>query len=76
MFSVGSGVFRAVAAGSAGGVGSLIWLAERRRNAEQFAEPLAGIGSGMWFALVTLTTVGYGDKARSPAWAADLQRFG
>ena len=46
------------------GVGSLIWLAERRRNAEQFPrEPLAGIGSGMWFALVTLTTVGYGDKA-------------
>ena len=46
------------------GVGSLILLAERRRNAEQFPrEPLAGIGSGMWFALVTLTTVGYGDKA-------------
>ena len=46
------------------GVGSLIWLAERRRNAEQFPRaPLAGIGSGMWFALVTLTTVGYGDKA-------------
>ena len=45
-------------------VGSLIWLAERRRNAEQFPRaPLAGIGSGMWFALVTLTTVGYGDKA-------------
>ena len=45
-------------------VGSLIWLAERRTNSEQFpAEPLPGIASGMWFALVTLTTVGYGDKA-------------
>ncbi len=45
-------------------VGSLIWLAERNRNREQFPrEWLPGISSGMWFALVTLTTVGYGDKA-------------
>ena len=45
-------------------VGSLIWMAERRKNSEQFPrEWLPGISSGMWFALVTLTTVGYGDKA-------------
>ena len=45
-------------------VGSLIWLAERNRNSEQFPRNwLPGISSGMWFALVTLTTVGYGDKA-------------
>ena len=45
-------------------VGSLIWLAERHRNSEQFPRDwLPGISSGMWFALVTLTTVGYGDKA-------------
>ena len=45
-------------------VGSLIWLAERRTNSEQFPRGwLPGISSGMWFALVTLTTVGYGDKA-------------
>ena len=45
-------------------VGVLIWLAERRRNQSQFpAALLPGVGSGMWFALVTLTTVGYGDKA-------------
>ena len=45
-------------------VGSLIWLAERRTNSEQFpAKPVPGIANGMWFALVTLTTVGYGDKA-------------
>ena len=45
-------------------VGSLIWLAERRRNPEQFPRRwMPGIASGMWFALVTLTTVGYGDKA-------------
>ena len=45
-------------------VGSLVWLAERRTNSEQFPRDwLPGISSGMWFALVTLTTVGYGDKA-------------
>ena len=45
-------------------VGILVWLAERRRNTDNFPEALIpGIGNGMWFALVTLTTVGYGDKA-------------
>ncbi|MEC4815795.1 MAG: transporter substrate-binding domain-containing protein [Scytonema sp. PMC 1069.18] len=45
-------------------VGNLIWLAERRHNSEQFPKTyLSGVGNGMWFALVTLTTVGYGDRA-------------
>ena len=45
-------------------VGTLVWLAERSSNPEQFPKKvLGGVGSGMWFALVTLTTVGYGDKA-------------
>ncbi len=45
-------------------VGNLIWLAERRRNSQQFPkEYWSGVGNGMWFALVTLTTVGYGDRA-------------
>lgn len=45
-------------------VGSLIWMAEREHNSEQFPKAwIPGISSGMWFALVTLTTVGYGDKA-------------
>lgn len=45
-------------------VGVLAWLAERRRNPEQFNEhPIKGIGDGFWFSAVTMTTVGYGDKA-------------
>lgn len=44
--------------------GVLLWLAERRRNREQFSErPLQGIGSGFWWADDTMTTVGFGDKA-------------
>lgn len=44
-------------------VGVLIWLAERRANAQFHRDPLSGIGSGVWWSAVTMTTVGYGDKA-------------
>ncbi|MEM9222136.1 MAG: transporter substrate-binding domain-containing protein [Pseudomonadota bacterium] len=45
-------------------VGAVVWLLERRRNARQFhPRPLAGLGDGFWWAGVTLTTIGYGDKA-------------
>jgi ABC-type amino acid transport substrate-binding protein len=45
-------------------VGALVWLAERRRNDAQFhRDPMRGLGDGFWWAGVTLTTIGYGDKA-------------
>lgn len=45
-------------------VGCLLWLAERKNSPEQFpSDPVNGIGNGMWLAVVTMSTVGYGDKA-------------
>lgn len=44
-------------------VGALLWLAERRSNEQFPAEPLPGIGNGMWCAIVTMSTTGYGDIA-------------
>ena len=44
-------------------VGNLVWLAEHKHNSQHFPKDyLHGVGNGMWFALVTLTTVGYGDR--------------
>lgn len=45
------------------GVGVLFWWAERGRNPEQFGRGWRGVASGFWFSAVTMTTVGYGDKA-------------
>ncbi len=55
--------------------GIVVWLLERRVNPEEFRRGPLGVLDGIWWACVTMTTVGYGDTAPRSVPARMLAMF-
>lgn len=53
-------------------MGTIIWLIERKHKNLGFRDDFQGLGDGFWWAAVTMSTVGYGDKVPKTGWGKIL----
>ncbi len=54
----------------------IFWLVERRNKHEDFPKgALAGFGEALWWACVTVVTVGYGDRVPRSFWGRAVAIF-
>lgn len=54
------------------GTAHVMWLVERRRNPEFTRSYPMGLWDGVYWTMVTISTVGYGDKTPISALAGDI----
>ncbi|MDX1415271.1 MAG: transporter substrate-binding domain-containing protein, partial [Candidatus Promineifilaceae bacterium] len=56
-------------------IGHIVWLVERQNNPDFPRGYWNGVWEGLWWAAVTVTTVGYGDKTVKDKWGRLLGIF-
>jgi len=56
-------------------VGHIVWFIEREENGHFHTSYIKGVATGIWWAIVTMSTVGYGDVYPKKHWGKAFAAF-